>query len=356
MMQSFQWGSGGRKITSPEQAARQRAIAEALMMQGTTPAANIGQGLADVTAALSGSVLNNEVLAAEEAGGLEASGLFSGLSSSSPQADIIAALNNPWASDDQSSVARALLGSQLEAVNSTPSSPYLNVGGGMVFDTSTGQYVENPFAGGETAQNLPADLQEYEFYRQQAEAAGQQPLSYLEFVQAQRGAGLSVQTNPDGTTTVTQGGPMKMTEQQSKDNVYAFRAEGALPVIDELENSLLSLGENVAENAGVIGNYLQSEDYQKARNAGREFLASILRKDTGAAVTPSEEELYGQMYLPKPGDKPGTVAQKRLARKRALEAIKMGLPPEQVLRLEQASMTSKSGPVVVDGFTIEAVD
>jgi hypothetical protein len=111
----FVWGSQGRKISSPEQAARQRLIAEALMASGMSPAQNIGQGLADVTGALTGSILNNEVSAAEEAGAIEAGGLFQGLGSSSPEADIIAALSNPWASDAQSSVAQALLGQQFQA-------------------------------------------------------------------------------------------------------------------------------------------------------------------------------------------------------------------------------------------------
>jgi hypothetical protein len=112
---TFSWGTNGRKITTPEQAARQRLIAEALMASGMSPAQNIGQGLADVTGALTGSILNNEVSAAEEAGALEAGGLFQGLGSNSPEADIIAALSNPWASDAQSSVAQALLGQQFQA-------------------------------------------------------------------------------------------------------------------------------------------------------------------------------------------------------------------------------------------------
>lgn len=115
--QAFQWGSAGRKLTTPEQAARQRLVAEALMASGTTPAANWAQGLADVTGALAGSKLNNEALAAEEAGGIEAGGLFGGLTSESPQADIMAALNHPWLNDNQSAVARSLLGDQLKAAD-----------------------------------------------------------------------------------------------------------------------------------------------------------------------------------------------------------------------------------------------
>jgi hypothetical protein len=114
MADPFVWGAGGRKITTPEQAAKQRLVAEALMLSGKSPAANWAQGLGDITGALTGSILNNEVNAAEEAGALEAGGLFQGLGSDSPEADIIAALSNPWASDSQSAVAQALLGQQFE--------------------------------------------------------------------------------------------------------------------------------------------------------------------------------------------------------------------------------------------------
>lgn len=132
MAEPFVWGANGRQITTPEQAKRQRDIAVALMASGQTPAANWGQGLADVTGALTGSILNNEALAAEEAGGIAAGGLFGGLTSESPQADIIAALNNPWMNDTQSSVARALLGDQFKV--------------------------------GDAGADLPANIREWEYY------------------------------------------------------------------------------------------------------------------------------------------------------------------------------------------------
>lgn len=223
----------------------------------------------------------------------------------------------------------------------------------------------DPFA------NAPAAVREYVQYRAFEKEAGREPVDFLTFkngptegvkpltdvaklksdldagliTQDQYDAavskelagssGLSVTTNPDGTVSVTQGGTTmpKLTEGQSKDTVFVTRATGALPTLDELGNKLTSLGESVAGNV-PYGQYAQSEDYQKADQAAREFLAAILRKDTGAAVTDSEMANYGRTYIPQPGDKPGNLEQKRIARARAVKAISLGLPPQAVLALE----------------------
>lgn len=114
--QPFQWFNG-QKITSPEQAARQRSIAEALIAQSATPATNWSSGLADVAAALSGTVLQGRVDEAEAAGRERAGGLFADLALSSSPDSVIAALTSPdaaWASPAQTSIASALLNQGLE--------------------------------------------------------------------------------------------------------------------------------------------------------------------------------------------------------------------------------------------------
>lgn len=167
---------------------------------------------------------------------------------------------------------------------------------------------------------------------------------YAEFMRSGgQGGGMALTVGPDGTVQFSQGGAggKAPTEGQSKDTVYATRASGALPVIDHLEQSLLSYGEFAAGMMPMgLGNYLQSEDYQVAQNAGREFLASVLRKDTGAAVTPSEEQLYGNIFLPRPGDRPATVERKRNARALALEAIKAGMPQQALDNMLNALMAA----------------
>jgi hypothetical protein len=178
---------------------------------------------------------------------------------------------------------------------------------------------------------LKADLDAGLITKDQYEAAAAKEL--------QATGGLSVTTNADGTVSVQQGGPAgsgmpKLTEGQSKDVVYLTKGAGALPTLDQFGDSLTSLPETVGGNVPIVGNYAKSEGFQQAEQAGKEFLAAVLRKDTGAAVTASEEEMYGTMYLPRPGDKPAVLAQKKAARARALKAIELGIPSAAIVSME----------------------
>ena len=92
----------------------------------------------------------------------------------------------------------------------------------------------------------------------------------------------------------------------------------------------------MAGGVPVVGNYAKSPEFQQAQQAGREFLAAILRKDTGAAITAEETARYGQTYLPRPGDSPQVLEQKKQSRRRALDAIKAGMPPQAILAQEKA--------------------
>jgi hypothetical protein len=151
---------------------------------------------------------------------------------------------------------------------------------------------------------------------------------------------------PDGKPVMVQGGPgtvAKFTEGQSKDNVYATRAEGALDRLEPVADSLASLGDRALnlDPTGLIRGAMQSDEYQLAQQAGNEFLQAILRKDTGAAITEQEQRLYGETYLPQPGDNPAVLAQKRIARAAALEAIRAGMNQQQleaVARADQATI------------------
>lgn len=75
----------------------------------------------------------------------------------------------------------------------------------------------------------------------------------------------------------------------------------------------------------ALGNSLVSTERQQAEQSGREVLAAILRKDTGAAITQQEMDIYGRMYLPQPGDSDTVLNQKAEARTRALGSIRNGL-------------------------------
>lgn len=144
--------------------------------------------------------------------------------------------------------------------------------------------------------------------------------------------GMTITTNPDGTTTVSYGGtPAKMTEDQSKSVGLLTRATSAAQILDSNEAALTGKVDSALGSLPGVGNMLVSKDYQVAQQAGREFLAAVLRKDSGAAVTQGEMDTYGRMYLPQPGDAPEVLAQKKQSRAVALEGIRRGLGTAQSL-------------------------
>lgn len=137
---------------------------------------------------------------------------------------------------------------------------------------------------------------------------------------------------PEGGNAVR--APGKLTEQQSKDLVYYERGSQALATLDAVGGDVLASGSESAKNAiPGVGNYLTSEKFQQAKQAGESFLASILRKDTGAAITQPEQEIYGRIFLPRPGDGPAVLTQKTEARRQAMDAIRSGLGPAEVLAI-----------------------
>lgn len=104
--------SGFGEITTPEQARKRRELAESLIGRSETPGKNWAEGLSDVAAALTGTVLQREVDEAERAAREELGGLFGGLSSGSSEQDLIGVLSNPWANDGERYVAQTLFNSQ----------------------------------------------------------------------------------------------------------------------------------------------------------------------------------------------------------------------------------------------------
>jgi hypothetical protein len=164
----------------------------------------------------------------------------------------------------------------------------------------------------------------------------------------------NVSIGPDGQVQFTQGPgatAKPFTEGQSKDVVFATRAQGALEVLEPVAGELTSLGSQIAgyDPTGMIRSRVQSSNYQVARQAGDEFLQAILRKDTGAAITSDEQALYGVTYLPQPGDGPEVLEAKRAARQRAVAAINAGMSPAQMIARETAlgsqEAPAQGGPV-----------
>jgi hypothetical protein len=159
---------------------------------------------------------------------------------------------------------------------------------------------------------------------------------------------------PEGGNAVTSNRPL--TEAQSKDNVFATRATGALETLDRNANALLGIVDRVAglDPTGLIRGNVQSDQYQVARVAADEFLQAILRKDTGAAITAGEQELYGRTYLPQPGDNAAALAQKAEARRRAVAAIRSGMSRQQLDQMTSALFFSRQQEQQQPGASVPA--
>jgi hypothetical protein len=185
----------------------------------------------------------------------------------------------------------------------------------------------------------PATTDEAAAYGAQA---GQIDAKTGRFYPADVPQGMTIESDGAGGFRMVQGPatgqPQKpFTEGQSKDVVFATRAEGALAALEPIAENLASIGDRALDMdpTGVLRGNFQTPDYQMARQAGDEFLQAILRKDTGAAITTQEQQLYGVTYLPQPGDSPEVLGYKRDARARAVRALRAGMSPAQIIAVEK---------------------
>lgn len=150
---------------------------------------------------------------------------------------------------------------------------------------------------------------------------------------------------PQGGNPVTS---PKLTEQQSKDVGFYNRGKSLIPRLEQQDTALTDL---MSAGGGQISNYFKSDAYRQAEQTGQELLAVILRKDTGAAVTETEMQRYGNIYLPKPGDDQATIDQKRVARATAIEGLRMGLGPAEIIfRSQEAADAAKAQTTKVRRF------
>ena len=69
------------------------------------------------------------------------------------------------------------------------------------------------------------------------------------------------------------------------------------------------------------GNYLTSADRQKYEQAKRDFINAQLRRESGAAISPTEFDSANKQYFPTPGDSEAVISQKAANRRAAVEAM-----------------------------------
>lgn len=128
-------------------------------------------------------------------------------------------------------------------------------------------------------------------------------------------------TAPAGATPIFTA-PFVPNENQSKARTYADRMATAAPIIDQFEGSGLDVWNSVAGLAGPLASsFLTSDDYKRFETAGNAWISGVLRKDSGAVLTPDERASYWHQYLPEPNDPPELLAEKRQRRAQAIASM-----------------------------------
>lgn len=115
------------------------------------------------------------------------------------------------------------------------------------------------------------------------------------------------------------------TADQSKAQTFAGKALAADDIVSQLESkeqgydsgSYMRALRNAPMTGGVFKN-TQDRQYEQAQ---KEFIAAILRRESGGAITPDEFREYGGIFFPTPGSPDEVIQQKAAARKRAVDAL-----------------------------------
>jgi hypothetical protein len=222
--------------------------------------------------------------------------------------------------------------------------------------------------GGETATPLSSELRSWQSMGEQERAdVLERAASFHGFRPPAEGGQREYQSAPGKGANAVEDALMKQSEEgafelpafnttEGQVLGYTMRAAEANDILNQLEQQGTRWGQRaMGILPGNSENMLRDDEFQQYLNAEQNFLAGVLRRDTGAAITSEEFDLYRPMFFPQPGDGPGVIEQKRRMRETALAAMAAGtaegfsLLPEPVRQLVQRG---SAPPAPVDYSTM----
>lgn len=172
---------------------------------------------------------------------------------------------------------------------------------------------------------------------------------------------------PDGSLEAIPGGPhdnngKPLTEFQGKSTGFAVRAKNSSDIIDKVGKDgdvqpgmIKRMGEAVpfaGEGLGTALNWTQSSQQQQIEQAQRDFINSILRQESGAAIGAGEFENAKKQYFPQPGDSAAVIQQKKANRDLAIRGLETSAGPG-IKQFQNASQPANNGlrvGTVQDGY------
>ena len=147
-------------------------------------------------------------------------------------------------------------------------------------------------------------------------------------------AGVDDQGNPiyaqlsrtGGEPSIVQGirpAPKGMNESQAKAAGFADRIAEASPMLDIPPPTVGSM--ILSDVPG--GNFALNPQQQKFFQAERNFINAVLRRESGAVISPDEFSNARKQYIPQPGDSDGVLGQKRRNRETVLRSLSRDAGP-----------------------------
>jgi hypothetical protein len=143
-------------------------------------------------------------------------------------------------------------------------------------------------------------------------------------------------TGPDGQPLKGKAADRQLTDSQAKANLFGSRMKESDRILSELEGKYNPMAVNakmgaaevplVGGVAGYAGNLMLTEKGQQAEQAQRDFINAVLRRESGAVITPQEFANGQKQYFPQPGDTPAVLAQKARNRKLAIHGMEAEVP------------------------------
>jgi len=141
---------------------------------------------------------------------------------------------------------------------------------------------------------------------------------------------------PGGGMTPLQGKVPEMTDAQAKANLFGTRAQEADAVINKMAASGVNRSGDMKRGAdaipliggaaGSLLNWTQSAPEQQVEQAQRDFINAVLRRESGAVISPDEFDNARKQYFPQVGDSSEVIEQKAKNRRTAVQGILVEVP------------------------------
>ena len=105
---------------------------------------------------------------------------------------------------------------------------------------------------------------------------------------------------------------------------YAARMEQANPNIKDLESTIANTSSIAFNNYEKLPAEWQPIAYRQFMQSARNFINAVLRRESGAVISPTEFAEARKQYLPQPGDSEDILRQKEVNRNIAYNSFKRG--------------------------------